>query len=107
MRGVNDPDMFGNHGYTLDPTYIPGYCMESYSGGTNEPYAWKKYRTYISIRHSGGSNFCFADGHVELLRPAQVYRDNRYWNGLGGEDPARDVHVPFKFLDGEWQFPGV
>lgn len=107
VRGVNDKDMFGNHGYILDPTYIPEYSMHSYSGGEHEPYAWKKYRTYISVRHSGGSNLCFADGHVEMLQPAQVYRDNRYWNGLGAEDPSRDVHVSFRFLDGEWRFSGI
>lgn len=107
QRGVNDKDMFGNHGYVLDPTYIPEYSMYSYSGPDHEPYAWKNYRTYISTRHMGGSNFCFADGHVEPLRPEQVYRDNRYWNGLGGEDPVRDPHVTFKFLDGEWRFPGI
>lgn len=105
QRGVNDKDMFGNHGYVLDPTYIPEYSMFSFSGPDSEPYAWKRYRTYVSTRHLAGSNLCFADGHAERLLPRQVYRDNRYWNGLGGEDPARDVHVSFKFLDGEWRFP--
>ena len=107
VNGVKDVDMIGNHGYTLDPTYIPTYSLQTYSGGALEPYAWHAYRTYISTRHSGGSNLCFADGHVELMRPPQVYRDNRYWNDLGGEDPRRDDHVPYKHKDGEWRFPGI
>lgn len=105
QRGINDPEMFGNHGYVLDPTYIPEYSMESYSGGALEPFAWKKRRTYISLRHNKASNLCFTDGHVASMTPKQVYQDNRYWNGLGGEYPNRDVHVSFKYLDGEWRFP--
>jgi prepilin-type N-terminal cleavage/methylation domain-containing protein/prepilin-type processing-associated H-X9-DG protein len=96
-------DRFGNHGYTLDPTYLPEFSMET----KGEPYASKNYRTYISTRHPEKSNLSFADGHVEGKRPDQVYIDNRYWNGLGGEDPERDPHVTFKFLDGAWRFPGV
>ena len=107
VNGVNDPDMYGNHGYTLDPTFIPEFSLQSYSGGENEPYAWKRYRTYISTRHLGGSNLCFADGHVESMVPRHVYVDNRFWNGLGAEDPARDRHVPFRHLDGEWRFAGI
>ncbi len=75
--------------------------------GNVESYAWHNYRTYISTRHKGRSNLCFADGHAEAMRPQQVYRDNRLWNGLGAEDPKRDPHVPYKYLDGQWRFPGV
>ncbi|MGQ9649607.1 MAG: prepilin-type N-terminal cleavage/methylation domain-containing protein [Phycisphaerae bacterium] len=107
VNGVNDREMLGNHGYTLDPTYIPEYSLTTYSGGVLEPYAWKGYRTYISIRHNGKSNLCFADGHVKPMSPRQVYEDNRYWNGLGGENIERDRHVAYKFLDGEWRFPEV
>ncbi|MHC4443234.1 MAG: prepilin-type N-terminal cleavage/methylation domain-containing protein [Planctomycetota bacterium] len=99
-----DVDRFGNHGYTLDPTFIPEYSLSTKSGGEVEPYAWHDYRTYISTRHLGKSNLCFADGHVEPMKPEQVYIDNRYWNGLGGEDPRRDNHIkqrsiarPFRF----------
>ncbi len=109
-NGVNNPDMLGNHGYTLDPTYIPWYSEQTYSGGVLEPFAWKYHRTYMSTRHLGGSNFCFADGHAEALKPRQVYRDNRYWNGLGGEYPDRDVHVNYKCdpdRGNEWWFPEV
>lgn len=97
----NDVDMLGNHGYILDPTYIPRFSLQT----KDESYAWMKYRTYISTRHLGKSNLVFADGHTERLGPKQVYRNNRYWNGLGGEDPIRDDHVEYRFLDGEWRFP--
>jgi len=107
VRNVNDPEMFGNHGYTLDPTYIPEYSVHTYSAGVLEPFAWKNRRTYISTRHLGGSNLCFADGHVEHMMPRDVYRDNRYWNGLGGEDPARDPHVDYRHLEGDWRFAGI
>lgn len=106
-NGINDVEMLGNHGYTLDPTYIPTYSLQTYSNGVLEPYAWKTYRAYISVRHLGGSNLCFADGHVEWMQPKQVYVDNRYWNGLGGEYPDRDLHVAYKLQDGEWRFPEV
>lgn len=95
-NGVNDPEMFGNHGYTLDPTFIPTYSLHTYSGGVLEPFGWKMRRTYISNRHSGGSSACFADGHVERVMPRAVYRDNSLWNGLGREDPDRDPHVSYR-----------
>ena len=99
-NGVNDPEMLGNHGYTLDPTYIPTLSLEAYSGGELEPYAWKWRRTYISDRHRGGSSACYADGHAERIIPRTVYRDNRFWNGLGGEDPTRDHHVSYRLKEG-------
>lgn len=108
VNGVNDPDMIGNHGYTLDPTYIPDFSLQTYSGGVQESYAWKDYRTYISTRHPGdSSNLCFLDNHVESMPPEKVYIDNRYWNGLGREDPDRDRHVSYKFRDGGWRFPDI
>ncbi len=97
--------MLGNHGYTLDPTFIPTYSLQTYSGGVLEPYAWKDRRTYISTRHRGASNLCFADGHVQSMRPKQIYKNNRYWNGLGAEDPARDPHVDYRLMAGEWRYP--
>ncbi len=100
VNGVNDPAMLGNHGYTLDPTYIPEHSLQTYSGGVLEPYAWKDYRTYISDRHGGKSNACFVDGHVERVAPMEVYRDNRYWNGFGADDPKRDPHVSYRFKAG-------
>jgi len=92
-NGIKDQHMLGNHGYTLDPTYIPDFCMDTYSAGSHEPYSWHNYRGYISDRHRGGSNACFVDGHAERIIPKDVYQDNRYWNGLGFEDPELDPHV--------------
>lgn len=99
----NDYEMFGNHGYTLDPTYIPEFCLHT----SGESYASKNWRSYISTRHQGGSNIVFADGHADLLLPRDVYRNNRYWNGLGGVDHRRDVHVSYRHVEGEWRFPDV
>ncbi len=101
VNGVNDVDMLGNHGYVLDPTFIPQYSLQSFSGGTLEPFAYVDYRTYISDRHDGTSNACFADGHADRIKPEEVYVDNRFWNGLGYEDPVADPHVTFKYKAGE------
>jgi len=103
---------FGNHGYTLDPTHIPEFSEHTANGTEVEQYAWKDVRTYISTRHMGRSNLCFADGHVERLGPGQVYIDNRYWNGLGGTYPDRDHCLPEKYRSGnaaglEWRFLDV
>lgn len=81
----------GNHGYTLDPAYIPAWSTEQ-----SEPYADGDAPSYLSTRHSGKANVCFVDVHVAPLAPAVAYRDNTLWNGLGLEDPRRDPHVPNK-----------
>lgn len=105
--------MFGNHGYTLDPTFLPAHCVST----EEEMYAWHDgkhkngaigYRTYINTRHLGGANLCFADGPDEAMRPKQIYQDNRYWNGLSGEDAARDPHLPNKYdAHAEWRFSDI
>jgi prepilin-type N-terminal cleavage/methylation domain-containing protein len=95
----NPPERIGNHGYVLDPTYIPLGALEM-----EEPYAWNLVRSYISDRHRGGSSLIFADAHGEHKKPRDVYRDNELWNGLGfdpWEDPnspwyASDRHVDYK-----------
>jgi len=81
----------GNHGYTLDPTYIPIWSTKQ-----SEPYADGNAPSYLSTRHSGRANVCFADVHIAPLLPVEAYRDNALWNGLGFEDPRRDPHVPNK-----------
>ncbi len=108
----NDPRRFGNHGYVLDPTHIPEHSEHTTNGLVVEQYAWKDVRTYISTRHMGRSNLCFADGHVEQMSPEQVYIDNRYWNGLGAHNPAIDKCLPEKFRSGNaaglaWRFPNI
>ncbi len=81
----------GNHGYVLDPTYIPAW-----STSQTEPYADGDAPSYLSTRHGGAANVCFVDGHIEKVRPEDAYRDNSLWNGLGCESPARDPHVASK-----------
>jgi len=114
--GDQDPRRLGNHGYTLDPTYIPVISEQTLSGDKLEPYAWKNWRSYLSDRHLGKSSAIFADGHGEHIGPRQAYRDNRMWNGLGldpGLDEShpfhhRDPHVDYKHdptTGQEWRYP--
>ncbi len=88
------PERLGNHGYTLDPTYIPIWSDDTYSGPPDdlqqESYAWKNWRTYLSDRHLGGSAAVFTDGHGEMVDPRVAYRDNSMWNGVGQDPGLRD-----------------
>lgn len=97
-RGDHDPYRIGNHGYLLDPTYIPIWAEETYSGGELEPYAWQNWRSYLSDRHLGKSMAIFVDGHGKSVDPRDAYEDNRMWNGLG-MDPGLDEQHPFYRLD--------
>lgn len=100
-----DVEAVGNHGYTLDPTFIPTYCAETVNNeGVREAYAYLDYRTYISTRHQGASNAAWADGHVDRVTPRQVYQDNRFWNGLGREDAVLDPHVSGRVAAGRFRF---
>jgi len=83
----------GNHGYTLDPTYIPAWSVHQ-----GEPYADGNAFSYLSTRHLGHANVCFVDLHIAPVTPDQAYQDNRLWNGLGLEAPDRDRHVAAKAL---------
>lgn len=77
----------GNHGYVLDPPFIPTWSVNQ-----TEPYADGAYASFLAVRHSGRANICFVDGHVGSLDPRLIYVDNSYWNGFGKED-TRDAHV--------------
>jgi len=100
-----DVDALGNHGYTLDPTFIPSYSSQTVNNqGVQEAYAYLEYRTYISTRHQDRSNAVWLDGHVSTITARQVYQDNRHWNGLGREDPARDDHVATRVGTGAFRF---
>lgn len=112
----HDPLRFGNHGYTLDPTYIPLRSVHTLSGGKPEPYAWHNWRTYMSGRHLGKGNALLADGHGERIDPVVAYEDNALWNGLGwdpGPDPnaaaaGLDPHVDYKWdvsSGQQWRYP--
>jgi prepilin-type N-terminal cleavage/methylation domain-containing protein len=90
-----NPDRYGNHGYTLDPTYIPLRSLNTTNDeGVRESYAWHNFRTYMSDRHLGRGSTIFADGHGESVAPEVAYRDNGLWNGLGF-DPADTVESPY------------
>ncbi|MCK4659483.1 MAG: type II secretion system protein [Phycisphaerae bacterium] len=87
-----DPLGIGNHGYVLDPTFIPVWSDQTWSGPPDDPeyesYAWHDWRTYLSERHLGRSAAVFCDGHGEMVDPRVAYWDNSMWNGLG-VDPMR------------------
>ena len=80
-------DRIGNHGYTLDPTYITNRTSSLHGGDT---YADQESPSFMAPRHSGKANFCMVDGHAESLTPEQVYADNSWWNGWGREFGAND-----------------
>ena len=96
--GDKNPNRIGNHGYTLDPTYIPLRSLDTYSGGELEPYAWHFHRTFMSDRHLARSSVVFADGHGERVDPRVAYEDNGMWNGLGF-DPADDPTGSYYDID--------
>ena len=111
----HNPNRLGNHGYVLDPTFIPLRSLETHSGGELEPYAWHFHRTFLSDRHLGKSNAVIADGHGERIDRRQAYLDNALWNGLGfdpADNPdspwyATDRHVDYKINPGsgqEWRY---
>ena len=102
---LGDPDTLGHHGYTLDPTFIPVFSLETVNTeGHADPYAFRRHRSYISDRHAGRSNAVWVDGHVSPIHPREVYRDNRSWNGLGREDPRMDPHVPDRHGAGTFRY---
>jgi prepilin-type N-terminal cleavage/methylation domain-containing protein len=116
--GDHNPLRIGNHGYVLDPTYIPLWSEDTYSGGELEPYAWHNWRSFLSERHLGKSVAIFVDGHSERVDPNIAYRDNRMFNGLG-MDPGQneqhplyraDRHVDYRWDESsgqEWRYPKV
>ena len=116
LKDGNDQYRYGNHGYTLDPTYIPIWSEGTFSGGEHEPYAWHNWRTYMSNRHLGKAETIFVDGHGEAVKPENAYKDNRMWNGVGvdpGTDESNsfylmDRHVDYKWDPSsgqEWRYP--
>lgn len=68
----------GNHAYIIDPPFIP-----TYSNDQEERWAYYEYASFLSSRHRGKANICFADGHTESVQPALASRDNELWNGFG------------------------
>jgi prepilin-type processing-associated H-X9-DG protein len=90
----------GNHGYTLDPTYISNLTFSKFDPNSADRYADHGSPSFIAPRHDGKANLCMVDGHVESLTPEEVYADNSWWNGYGREfgpnRENRDDHVADK-----------
>ena len=82
----------GNHGYVLDPPFLPTYSLNQ-----KEPYADGAYASFLATRHSGRANVCFVDGHVESVEPKLLYKDNARWNGHGVD--AAIAHVSTRPLN--------
>jgi hypothetical protein len=82
--------LVGNHGYTLDPTFIPTWSVNQ-----AEPFSDGNYASYLARRYFGRASICWVDGHISVVDPAAMYIDNSFWNGYGQEDP-RDSHVATK-----------
>jgi len=66
----------GNHGYVLDPPFLPEGARDQ-----EEPWAFYEYASFLSSRHLGRANIGFCDGHVESMKPAEAAFNNRLWNG--------------------------
>ncbi|MCZ7641279.1 MAG: prepilin-type N-terminal cleavage/methylation domain-containing protein [Verrucomicrobia bacterium] len=77
----------GNHGYVIDPPFLPTYSHEQ-----SERWAYYEYASFLSSRHSGRANLMFLDGHAESLPPATASRNNRLWNGWN--DPQAIPTLP-------------
>lgn len=89
--GANGSDVtkIGNHGYTLDPTFIPSWSENNVPAG-----AWSAgnvHCSYLAERHMGRGLVCFVDGHVDSVDLRVVYRDNSFWNGYGQPDPRDSI----------------
>ena len=67
----------GNHGYIIDPPFLPAGARDQ-----EEPWAFYEYASFVSSRHLGRGNLTFTDGHVESVKPADAYFNNRLWNGV-------------------------
>lgn len=104
-QSIKDPDALGQHGYTLDPTFIPVHSNQTINAdGIVDSFAYREYRSYISDRHQGGSTAVWVDGHVSQIRPKDVYKDNSSWNGFGREEPRLDPHIKERYGDGTFRY---
>jgi prepilin-type N-terminal cleavage/methylation domain-containing protein/prepilin-type processing-associated H-X9-DG protein len=86
---ANDCDRWGNHGYTIDPPLLPAGSKWGTSCAVSSPqpgYPGAGH-TRIAIRHNGGANIAFCDGHAKWMKRDLLERDNTYWNGRKAPNP--------------------
>ena len=72
-----------NHGYTVDPPYLPAGSRWGTGCSVSDPlpgYPGPGH-TRIATRHNGGANIAFCDGHAKWMRRDRLELDNTYWNG--------------------------
>ncbi|HNU52501.1 MAG TPA: hypothetical protein PKJ98_16545 [Verrucomicrobiota bacterium] len=77
----------GNHGYVIDPPFLPVGARDQ-----EEPWAFCEYASFLSSRHLGRANIGFCDGDVESMKAADASFNNRLWNGCN--DPRAKLVLP-------------
>lgn len=85
----NDCDRLMNHGYTVDPPLLPAGSKWGTSCRVSLPlpgYPGAGH-TRIGIRHQGGANVAFCDGHAKWMRREALEQDNTFWNGRRSPTP--------------------
>jgi len=88
--GTTACNVIGNHGYSLDPPFLPTRSIGFPSSGCTSPpvdFPGKQGFSRISARHQGGANVAFCDGHVKWLKRETLEKDNSHWNGRGEPTP--------------------
>jgi prepilin-type processing-associated H-X9-DG protein len=88
--GTTACNVIGNHGYSIDPPFLPMRSTGFPSSGCTSPpvsMPGKQGFSRISARHQNGANVAFCDGHVKWFKRELLERDNSYWNGRGEPAP--------------------
>jgi prepilin-type N-terminal cleavage/methylation domain-containing protein/prepilin-type processing-associated H-X9-DG protein len=84
--GTTACNVIGNHGYSIDPPWLPQRSMGFPSSSCTSPpvsVTGKQGFSRISARHQNGANVAFCDGHVKWMKREMLERDNSSWNGQG------------------------
>ena len=85
---INQNFGYRRDGITLATVQEPAqiiYATES-SNYTTRPYWWPRGSYLLSLRHNGGLNAAFADGHAKWLGEQEA-KKNEYWYFEGGTYP--------------------
>ncbi|MDW8364681.1 MAG: DUF1559 domain-containing protein [Abditibacteriales bacterium] len=88
--GTTACNVIGNHGYSIDPPFLPARSIGFPSSGCTSPpvdFPGKQGFSRLSARHQNGVNVAFCDGHVKWFKREVLERDNSYWNGRGEPMP--------------------